>query len=156
MRPDPHQHDLGVPARDVAWAVWVSMVAMPVLFLGVVLALKGPSHDVEHASAGLLVLLALATSALGVALSRIVPRRIPMRQAGGSPHLTALLRLVVAWSLCDGVAIFPLVAFLVTHDRRLLGIFAVDVAVLFLSFPSRGRWSEALPRGSPAVERVVH
>lgn len=150
------QHDLGVPARDVAWAVWASMIAMPILFLGVVLALKRPSHEVDAAPGEVLILLAVATSVLGILLSRVLPRRIPLRQAGGSPHLTALMRLVVAWSLCEAVAVFPLIAYLVTQDRNLLGVFAVDVLVLLLSFPSRARWTEALPGDPSSQERLVH
>jgi hypothetical protein len=154
MRPTP-QYDLGIPARDVAWAIWVSMVAMPILFLGVVLALKEPSHEVHAAPAGVLGLLALATSGLGILLSRVLPKRIPMRQVGGKPHLTALTRLVVSWSLCEAVAIFPLVAYLVTHDVRLVAIFAVDVLVLLLTYPSRARFDDYMPR-EPGSQRVVN
>lgn len=151
----PH-YDLGVPARDVAWAIWVSMVAMPVLFLGVVLALQAPSHEVDGAPAEVLVLLAVATSALGFLLARVLPPRIPLNQAAGRAHLTALTRLVVRWSLCEAVAIFPLVAYLVSHDRRLLAIFAVDLAALLLCFPSRARWRAALPPEPGPAPRLVH
>jgi hypothetical protein len=157
MRPEPQpQHDLGVPARDVAWAVWASMVAMPILFLGVVLALKRPSHEVDAAPQELLAFLATATSVVGILLARVLPKRIPMRQGGGSAPMTALLRFVVAWSLLEAVAVFPLIAYLVTHDQRLLGVFALDVLALVLYFPSRSRWNEALPVDRPAGERLVH
>jgi hypothetical protein len=153
MRPAP-QYDLGIPARDVAWFIWASMVAMPILFLGVVLALKEPSHEVHAVPSEVLGLLGIATSGLGILLSRVLPKRIPTRQVGGRAHLTALTRLVISWSLCEAVAIFPLVAFLVTHDVRLLLIFGVDVLVLLLSYPSRARWDDYLPR-EPVPPRVV-
>ena len=153
MTPEP-QYDLGIPARDVAWAIWASMVAMPILFLGVVLALKEPSHEVHTAPSNVLALLAIATSALGILLSRVLPKRIPARQGGGRAHLTALMRCVISWSLCEAVAIFPLVAWLVSHDRRLLAVFALDLAVLLLSFPTRVRWHAALPVEPPPADLV--
>jgi hypothetical protein len=53
------------------------------------------------------------------------------------------------------VAIFPLVAYLVTHDVRLVAIFAVDVLVLLLTYPSRARFDDYMPR-EPGSQRVVN
>jgi hypothetical protein len=150
----PRGYDLGVPGRRVAVALWGSMLAMPVLFLGVVLSLEGPSRAVAAAPADVLLVLAVATSALGILLSRVVPSRIPSRQGAGRPEITALLRLVVGWSICEGITIFPLVAFLVSRDDRLLAIFFLDLFALALCFPTRGRWRAALP--TPPPRKVVH
>ncbi|MFL5298757.1 MAG: hypothetical protein ACJ79R_00270, partial [Anaeromyxobacteraceae bacterium] len=60
MRPAP-QYDLGIPARDVAWVIWGSLLLMPVLFLGVVLSL-GPRRAIDPEPPGTLVAVAIAAS----------------------------------------------------------------------------------------------
>lgn len=148
------RHDLGLPARNVAWAVWASMVATPVLFLGVVRSLEEPIHF-EHEPTELLFALSVAACAVGLTLARVLPPRIPVRQAGGRSPVTALTRLVAAWAICEAVALFPLVGYLLTRDARLVAPAAACVLALLLWYPSRARWKSALAEEPPA-DRMVH
>lgn len=140
----------GVPPRRIGVAVWGAMIGLLLLLLAVVLAVeKGPHPEAPRE---LLFWLAVATSALGIGLSRLLPQRIPARQAGGRPAANAFTRFIVAWALCEGVAVFPLVAHMLVHDHRLLAVFAVDVAALLLLYPSADQWArlaaeEAHPSG---------
>jgi len=128
-----------VAPRRIAAAVWAAMLTLPLLLLGVVLAVeREPS---PAAPRDLLLGLAVATSALGVFLSRTLPQRISSRQAGGPPAANAFTRLLVAWALCEGVAIFPLLAHILVHDHRLLAVYAVDLAALALLYPSADAWA---------------
>jgi hypothetical protein len=144
-----------IAPREVAVLIWAAHLALLAIFLGVVLALP-PRHDASI-SPELLLALALATSVLGIACSRLLPPRIGTRQAGGRREVVALTRLIIAWSLCEGVAIFPLVAFLLVRDARLLAVLAVDVVALLSLFPSVERWA-ALSVGTvtpPPPTRMV-
>jgi hypothetical protein len=138
-----------VEPRRVAVLVWAAMLTLLLLFLVLVLALPAPRLTAPPRN--VFFWLAVATSALGVTLSRVLPRRIGPPQAGGRPAL-AFTRCILAWALCEGVAIFPLVAYLLEQDGRLLGVFAVDVIALVTCYPSEDRWSElaALEGGAPA------
>jgi hypothetical protein len=142
----------------VAQFVWAALLVVPILFLGVVVALGRPSHELASAPPDLLLALAIATSAIGVGLSRVVPPRIPPRQGALAEDLTALTRLVVAWSLCEAVAIFPIVAFLVTRQALLLPVLALDLLALVLLYPSPARWEAsravAAPRRAPPARMV--
>jgi len=143
----------GVPPRRIGTAVWGSMVGILLLLLAVVLAVeKAPEPDAPRE---LLFWLAVATSALGIALSRVLPPRIPARQAGGRPAANAITRLIVGWALCEGVAIFPLVAHMLVHDHRLLLVFAVDVAALLLLYPSADQWARLAAEEAHPSGRVV-
>jgi len=62
----------------------------------------------------------------------------------------AMTRLIVGWALCEGVAMFPLVAFLLARDARLLAVLAVDVVALLTLYPSAERWA-ALGAGAAAA-----
>jgi hypothetical protein len=135
----PESRGAGMAPRRVAAVVWAIMMVMPLLFLGAVLAVEDASAP---APSGLLLALTIATSALGIALSRIVPPRIPASQTGGRPAANAFTRLLLAWGLCEGVAVFPLVAHLLVHDLRLLVVFAADVIALALLYPSENAWAQ--------------
>jgi cyanate permease len=130
------------------------MVATPVLFLGVVRSLDEPIQF-EKEPTGLLLSLAVGVVALGLALARIVPPRLPVRQAGGRAHVAVLTRFVLGWSICEAVALFPLVGYLLTRDLRLLAPAVVALLALVLWYPSRARWTAALPDEPPA-DRMVH
>jgi hypothetical protein len=139
--------------RRIASLVWGALVAMLLLFLAVVLALE--KEAVQPAGGGLLFWLAVATSALGIVLSRVVPPRIPGSQAGGRPAATALLRFILGWGLCAGVAIFPAVAHMLVHDHRLLGVFAVDALALVLLYPGENAWAHlAAEQARPGHDRA--
>jgi hypothetical protein len=149
------RYDLGLPARNVGIAVWASMVATPILFLGVVRSLEEPIQF-EREPTRLLLTLATAAVALGVVLARTVPARLSNRQAGGRAHVAVLTRFVVGWAICEAVALFPLVGYLLTRDLRLLAPAAVAVLALVVGYPSRRRWAEALGHESPPADRMVH
>jgi len=140
--------------RRAALLVWTAMLAFLLAFLAMELALDLPRLAAD-APRGLLLGLAAATSMLGIALSRLLPLRIPARQAGGGPAALALLRLVVAWALCEGAALFALAAHLLTHDDRLLGIFAVDLLALATLYPGERLWGRlsAEPATAPRMVR---
>ncbi len=138
--------------RRVALLVWGAMVGFPLAFLAMELALDLQA-PVESPPRALLFGLAAGSSALGIALSRLLPPRIPARQAGGRPAL-ALVRMVIGWALCEGPALFALVAHLLTHDARLLGIFAVDLVALVALYPGDAAW-ERLSADGPPPRRMV-
>jgi hypothetical protein len=79
----------------------------------------------------------------GIALSQLLPARVPSVPAG--PEATAFTRLLVGWALCEVAALFPLAAWIVTDDSRLLGVCAVDLLALLLLYPSELRWARLLP-----------
>jgi F0F1-type ATP synthase membrane subunit c/vacuolar-type H+-ATPase subunit K len=137
----------------VALLVWGSMVGFLLAFLAMELTLHLHA-PVESPPRALLFGLAAVTSALGIALSRLLPPRIPARQAGGRPAALALLRMVIGWALCEGPALFALVAHLLTHDARLLGIFAVDLLALVTLYPGPAAW-ERLSAERPPPGRMV-
>jgi len=126
--------------RRVAVVLWAALLVLLGLFLAVVLALPRPAQ--VSASRDASFWLAVGTSLLGVVLSRTLPPRIGVRQAGGRRGTLAMIRALVGWCLCEGVAIFPLVAYLLEPDARLLGVFTVDALALFLLFPGRDHWAE--------------
>jgi hypothetical protein len=99
----------------------------------------------------LLFWLTVGTSALLVVLSRALPERLGPFRAG--PAATAFARLLVAWGLCEAAALFPLVAWIVSGDPRLIGVFGVDLLALVLLYPSDQRWALLTPPQQPAPER---
>jgi hypothetical protein len=141
--------------RRVAVCLWAAMLVLLGLFLALVLALPRPGPSA--APRDLFFWMAVATSALGIALSRTMPQRIGAPQAGGRPEALAFTRCLVGWALCEGVAIFPLVANLLQPDARLLGVFAVDALALLVLFPTRDRWAELaeLPEKARAPGRTA-
>jgi len=128
------------PPRGLAALVWAAMAGLLVVFLAMVLAVEKPAND-PSASPRLIFWAAVVSSALGIVLSRTVPKRIPARQTGGQPGANAFIRLFVAWGLCESVAIFPLVGHMLVHDDRLLAVFAVDLLALITLYPSRDAWA---------------
>ncbi len=127
--------------RLVALLVWSSTLVVPLFFAAVAEAVRG---DAPHLPVnGVLFWVTLATSAACIALSRMVPGRVAAVPAGR--EATAFIRLVSGWALCEGAALFPLVAWIVTDDPRLLGVCAVDLLALVLLFPSEARWESMTP-----------
>jgi len=127
--------------RHVALLVWSSTLVVPLFFGAVAEAVRG---NAPHLPAnGLLFWITLVTSAICIVLSQVAPSRVPPVPAGR--EATAFIRLVAGWALCEGAAFFPLVAWIVTDDPRLLGVCAVDLVALVLLFPSEARWERVLP-----------
>ncbi len=141
-RPVPARPAGGAPPpRGAGILVWAAMVAFLLLFLGVVLAVEPPADD-PRAPRQLLFVLALASSAAGIAISRLVPPRVAARHTGGRPGAAALVRSLLGWAACEAVALYPLVAHMLIHDHRLLAVFAVDVVALVSLYPSRNAWAQ--------------
>jgi hypothetical protein len=132
--PAPH-----LDPRRVAVVIWAAMLVLLVMFILVVLALPPPASAVPR---DLLFWIAIATSALGVGASRVVPMRVEFAHAGFRPEALAFTRAILAWLLCAAAGIFPLVCVLVGQDGRLFGIAAVDALALFTYYPSENRWAE--------------
>ena len=141
---------MSAPTRSVALAVWGAMLATPVLFAGVTVA-TGPPHGMRSPElAGMFLWMSAAVVGLGVALSRLLPPRIRQHDHG-SRDAVAFTRLVVAWAILEGAAMFPLVAELVTGDPFLYLLSAVAMAAQVSLFPSEARWAayavQPLPSG---------
>jgi hypothetical protein len=140
-------HDLGLPARSIAVVVWLSMVVVPLLFLGVVRTLA-PTHRLAPGTVNLLLAATVVAVAAGVVLARLLPARIPLRAAGDG-QVGALVRFVLGCGLCEGVVIFPLVGHLLTRDDRFLAPFAFGWLAVVLWCPTRTRWDAAAPEKEP-------
>jgi hypothetical protein len=149
--PAPH-----LDPRRVAVLVWAAMVVMLGLFLVMALALPEPANRALHKD--LVFWAAVVTSSLGVSASRVVPLRLDFAQAGFRPEALAFTRFMIAWVLCEGVGLFPLLCQIVDHDHRLFAVAAVDALALVLYFPSQNRWAELAAgrdgaRSAPMVRR---
>jgi hypothetical protein len=134
--------------RSVALLVWSSTLLVPLFFGGVAKAMRG---DAPHLPPNSVVFwVTVLTSAACIALAQVVPQKVAAVPAGR--EATAFIRLVSGWALCEGAALFPLVAWIVTDDARLLGVCAVDLLALVMLFPSEHRWERLLP-GEPIPAR---
>jgi len=67
-----------------------------------------------------------------------------------------LARLIVASALCEGSALFGIVAHLVTRDERMLLPFGLSLVALVAHFPGERHWARlsgvaggARPGGTP-------
>ncbi len=132
---------MSAPSRRAATVAWVALLATPVLFAGVAMAATPPRHMRSPELAPVLLWMSAAVAGLGVALSRLLPPRIHPRQPG-QPDAVAFTRLLVAWAILEGAALFPLVAELVTGSPALYGLWALVVAAQASLFPSAERWKD--------------
>jgi hypothetical protein len=130
--------------RRIATLLWAALLVLPIAFLGVATTLERHAPSTEHGA--LLLWLAIVASAFNVALSRVLPPRLEAARGGGREAVT-LTRFLVGWALCEAAALFPLVAFLVTRDPRLVAVLALDVIALVLLYPSDRRWNRLAPAG---------
>jgi hypothetical protein len=133
--------------RKAARLIWAALVATPFLFGAVTFALSRAPRLPQLA--GPAFWLAALASAVNVALSRLLPRRLGPA-AAADRDAVAFTRLLVGFALCDAAALAPLVAFIVTRDVRLLGLVALDVLALVLLYPSEPRWQANLPEAVAA------
>jgi drug/metabolite transporter (DMT)-like permease len=130
---------MSAPTRRVAVAVWAGIVATPVLFAGVTMAVAPPPAMRSPELSGLFLWMAVAVAGLGVAIARVLPPRIRPREQG-SRDAVAFTRLVVAWAILEGASMFALVAKLVTADPLLLVPWAIALVALVALYPSETRW----------------
>jgi hypothetical protein len=126
--------------RSAAAFAWGALLVLPLAFVGVSWAHREPASPAVTA---LVLWGAIAASAAAVVLSRAVPPRLRPSTAGR--EATALVRLLVAWSLCSGATLVALVALRLTADARLLAVAAVALVAHALLVPTDRRWREALP-----------
>jgi hypothetical protein len=140
--------------RKAALAIWWALVLLPLAFLVVILGLEGEPQSPELRP--LFFWLAVGASVLDVVLSRVLAPRVGSTTTS-DPEALAFTRLLLGWALCEAAALFPLVAYLITGDARLLGVFAVDLLALVLLFPSAGRIESLMPSlgGAPPAGRMV-
>jgi hypothetical protein len=143
---------MSVPTRKVAVAAWGALLATPVLFAGVTVAAAPPQGMRSPELAGMFLWMSAAVVGLGVALSRLLPPRIREHDQGPRDAV-AFTRLVVAWGILEGAALFPLVAKLVTGDPLLYALSAAAVGAQLSLFPSEARWKrfavQPLASGGP-------
>jgi hypothetical protein len=123
--------------------VWVAHVVLPIALLGVVLG-TAPAATLAPGGAAALFWIAIAASGVFIPLSRLLPPRIAIADAG--PDAAVLVRLVVGWALCETAATLAIVAFALTHDPRLVGAAVVDLMALVTLYPSVPRWESLAPR----------
>jgi len=140
----------GVTTRQAASLVWGAMLVLPFFFMA--LADTARWSGARPDATAVLFWITVAVSALNVVLSRVLPQRLGPFRAGR--EATALARLVVAWLLCEAAALFPLVAWIVTGDPRLIGVFGVDLLALVLLYPSDHRW-ESLAPAEPEIQEIT-
>jgi hypothetical protein len=134
--------------RRTARLIWAALLATPFLFLAVATAVSREAY-----APGLtqpLFWLAVAASALNVALSRVLPPRLGPDRADDRDAV-AFTRFLVGLALCDAAAMAPLVAYMITRDARLLAVVALDVVALLLLYPSDPRWQRLLPEPGAAA-----
>ncbi len=136
--------------RRSATLVWGSMLVVPFFFMA--LADTARWRGGRPDATALLFWLTVAVSALNIVLSRALPPRLGPFRAGR--EATVFARLLVAWALCESAALFPLVAWIVSGDPRLIGVFGVDLLALLLLFPSDQRWESLAPALDPASRRA--
>jgi hypothetical protein len=136
--------------RRVALAVWASTLVVPFSFLA--LAGEARWRGQCPAPAGAVFWISTAVTALAVTLSRLLPARLPPFLAGR--EASAFSRLLLGWALCEAGAFFPLVAWIVSGDARLVGVFGVALLALVLLYPSHHRWESLAPSHDPVSGRI--
>jgi hypothetical protein len=124
--------------------VWAALLVLPVAFGLVVVSVRGPAAA-DPRLAPLFLWLAVGAAAFDLVLARVLPPRIGARRAS-APEAVAFTRLLLAWALCEAAAIFPLVAYTVTGDVRLLWVSGAGLAAVALLHPGERRWQALLPR----------
>jgi hypothetical protein len=125
------------------------MVVLPFFFMAVADSARWGA--VRPGTTTPLFWLTAAVSVVAIAASRLLPPKLGPFHAGA--EATAFTRLLVAWALCEAAALFPMVAWIVAGDLRLIGVFGVDVLALVLLFPSDHRWASLRP-GAPVARRT--
>ena len=129
--------------RVVATIIWAALLAGATVFLGValylVVGLRGGAGLGEPLVAPRLIGVSLALSVVNVALAWLwaVRMRVARLAEGGvarrgatapfppGPEADAVTRLVVSCSLCEGGALFAVVAFLLTGHMLALASYAL-------------------------------
>ncbi len=132
--------------RRTAVFTWAALLLLPFAFLAATLGNAGVAP--APPGAGPVLALAAAVSVANVVLAWALPPRLGPR-ATHDPAAVGFARALVSLALGEAAALTPAVARILTQDRRLLAVFAADVAALAALYPSRRRWAALLPRGEP-------
>ncbi len=132
--------------RRTAYVIWGALL-FGVLTFAAVAAFVGPGMRQQGSDVAPLFLadLSVALALVGVLASRIVPPRLGPRPGVDDPEALALTRNIVATSLCEGTALFGVIAWMLTgSERAVLGL-AIAVAGILSSFPGDARWRSLVP-----------
>jgi hypothetical protein len=140
--------------RRIGTIIWAALVAGVLAFFAVALYLFLFVHVPGDARLVPVMLpVAAGLSVVDAALSWLWAVRMrPAVRAGAAPpapEAFALTRLIVASALCEGAALFALVAFLVTQDAVMLLPLAVSFVGLVAHFPGARHWARLV--GEPAA-----
>ncbi len=148
--------------RVVATMIWAALLAGATVFLGAALFLvfglrDGAGLGVPPAAPALIVGSSLALSVVSVAMSWLwaVRMRIARLAEGGvtrpgarpppfppGPEADAVARLTVACALCEGGALWAVVAFLLTGEPLALASYALSWLALAAHFPGARHWAQ--------------
>lgn len=129
--------------RRTATIIWAALVAGITAFflvsMAVSMAVPMPGApglgDVLLPVAALLSIANAALSWLWAVRMRSPPG------APATPEALAVTRLIVASALCEGSALFGIVAHLVTRDDRMFLPFALSFVALLAHFPGDRHWA---------------
>jgi hypothetical protein len=152
--------------RGVATIIWAALLAGPTMFLGValflVVGIRGGVGLGEPRAAPALIGASAGLSVVTVALSWLWAVRMRIaRPAQGSvarrgaasfppgPEADALTRLIVSCALCEGGALFAVIAFMRTGHMLALAPYALCWLALAAHFPGSRHWAQLT--GAPAV-----
>jgi len=141
---------LSLATRRVAAFVWAGMLATP-LFFAILAVGRPPRPEIQMPEFGrVFVWIALAVAALAIVTSRALPRFVGPRGEAAPRGALAFARLLIAWAVLEGAALFPLVCYLITGDGLL---FLATAAALFAHvslFPTEGRWANLAAQPLPS------
>ncbi len=144
--------------RRVGTIIWAALVAGVLAFFGVSLFLflfgrmPGDARLVP-----VMLPVAAGLSVVNAALSWLWAVRmrpaVPTGAAPPAPEAFALTRLIVASALCEGAALFAIVAFLTTQDAVMLLPLALSFVALVAHFPGARHWARLVGSPAPAPRR---
>lgn len=139
--------------RRTAYVIWGALLLGPLAF-AVIASQVGPGLRAPgEQPLEILAQLSLAFAVASVLGSRVLPRLLRL-QPGLPPEQVALTRNIIALALCEGAALFGLVAWMITGSEWGVVAAAMGIAGLVSCFPGDARWRSLLPpepgRGGPA------
>jgi hypothetical protein len=125
--------------RRIVLVIWAVLLGGCLSFLAVASYMRSAGMVRPSDLPELLAWIALGFGVLLVALSFTVPGQLrPL--AGATPEVLARSRLIVAWALREGAALFGMVVWLLSGDAKALAAFAIGFAALAATPPTEDRW----------------
>jgi len=120
--------------RFVAYVLWGALLLV-VLILATVAAFVGPglraARDVPLPEA--LPISAALLNVVLLAASRFIPRAL-------NPETPPLAKNLVATAVCEGGALFAVIAWMLTGNRHALAGVIMGLGGIAIAFPNDGRW----------------